>query len=241
MSAYASKVAAATLVALLCQCAATPSACANLLANPDFEISEVTGGAWPTTTYDWDGDQSQIVFGPSGGVTPFNGQGMLEFQGTTNTGAGLVASQVIQFVPVTGSMIGSPATLSAWFNRDLLPGAIDDDAFFVIIQPHTGSPASWPNPLGPSASNVLFSNANPNDWEQVSTTLASIPAGATYLEIQISANENVFDDSTPPEFYAGHFADGVVLTVPEPSTVALGLMGLFGLAGLLVHRRRTVG
>ena len=69
----------------------------------------------------------------------------------------------------------------------------------------------------------VLTDSNPSTWERADITGFTIPPGTNHIELMIYANENVFNNTTFPEFDA-HFADNVSLSiyaVPEPGSLTL--------------------
>ena len=85
----------------------------------------------------------------------------------------------------------------------------------------------------------VLTDSNPATWERVDITGFAIPTGTNHLELLIYANENVFNNTTFPEF-DGHFADNVSLSiyaVPEPGSLTLCALAA-GLGTVARLRRR---
>ena len=216
---------------------AHPSAEANLLVNAGFETVVPIPLGMPDGFGYWGYDPGQIV-GPSNGITPFEGNGMLEFVATNHEAGGLSCG-IWQLVDLSnyGDLIQSGravASVSALFNR--VSGDSQTDTQFALYLRIEGSSTISPDLI---AGQELMSDGDPNTWEGASVGL-SLPTdiGAGYLAVLLLARENVFDDHVFGQEFDGHYADAVNLTItPEPST-ALLLM----LAGSLgVRRRRQSG
>ena len=58
---------------------------------------------------------------------------------------------------------------------------------------------------------IIISDGNTGTWQPISVTL-TLPVGTTHLDVAAYADENVVNDTVSPEF-AGHYVDGVALTV----------------------------
>ena len=187
------------------------------LRNGDFEISEPVGGAIPTTFGDWDTDVS-ILVSSSGELLPLGGSQMLCFDSTgLLPNAGGIGGDVRQFVDVSHlaqeiEAAEVTATLSAFFNRAFSKG-LQDSEFSLALRAHDGSPATFAGGKGALdlESATLLSDADEETWEELTVELV-VPPGTTYLEVGLSAIENVFDDPTRPAF-EGLCADGVTLEV----------------------------
>ena len=227
----------------------TGAARANLFVNPSFETVENTVGSsgdpnFPTTFGDWGGDNSRIVTAENG-ITPFDQQHMLKFLDTNASGpGGTVASQVWQLVdmsPYAAAISSGTATAvaSVYVNRVAGNPQTTGTAFAVNIAAQNGTPANFPTNIGSSLANQsggILTDSNTLTWELVSASMP-IPVGTTYLAVQISANENILNNTSSPEF-DGHYADlaSVDVQVPEPNALSIAPFALFGLS--LLRRRR---
>ena len=70
--------------------------------NPGFDVQETIAGPPPNTFGDWQGDQASVV-AQTLGITPHQGPGMLQFDGTTAVGPSpnTIGSEVWQLVDVS--------------------------------------------------------------------------------------------------------------------------------------------
>lgn len=186
----------------------------NLLHNSNFEETEETVGL-PTDFQDWGGDTSQIV-PEQDGIKPL-GNEMFRFDGTSSGGEGGRTGDVVQFVDLSpfqdlvreGKAV---ALLTADFNR-VVGDAETDNEFLVLVAAHNGTPAASPGnseALG-YVSHSVNSDADPATWQE-SAVEFEIPTDASFLQVTLSAIENIFDDTAPPEF-DGHFADHASLII----------------------------
>ncbi len=211
----------------------------NLLVNGDFEISFSTpfaGVVTPTTYGDWKGDLVTVV-GPENGITPFQGDQMLRFDGTLQSGASnTISSQLYQKVPVEGLAEGATAIAELWVNR-VAGDANSDTGFRVRLRAHEGDPAGWsgtfvgdynavPPDIGQSA--VFETDSDPTTWERIELRLELPQAlvgppflGDSFVSLEIQANENVSNDPSLPEF-DGHYADAASLRIVSPEVRGAG-------------------
>ncbi len=201
---------------------------ANLAVNPGFETMETTSGGWPGSYGHWNGDYSAIV-GETGGITPYEGNSMLQFKGTSFNGAGSATTcQVYQLIDITqyASLVSDgQATVkaSALFNRV----QNSDTQFGITIYAMPGNPSDFSANRSQyyDIAPVNFSSDNDtNSWEACSAQLL-LPSQTNYIAVLLGALEDVDNDYSYPEF-DGHFADAVsVEIVPEPATIAFLLSG----------------
>jgi hypothetical protein len=236
----------AIMVICLVFCLTVTANAANLVANPGFETVENTSGGPPSIYGDWNGDYSAII-GTTSGITPLGGSKMLQFKGTShNDGGSGNSCEIFQIVDITSclSLISSGsavATASAYFNR-VAGDAQTDTAFNLILMAYDGSPSTFPSRWNSSTydsaltycnAGGLLSDGLVGTWEQLDAPPLNLPTSTTFLVIDISASEDVFNDYSYPEF-DGHFADNISLqVVPEPAT-----MILLGLGTLLTIKRK---
>ena len=186
------------------------------LRNGDFEISEPIGGMVPADFGDWDTDVSMIVES-AGDLVPFDGTKMLCFDSTGLTvDSGGTGGDVRQFVDLSHlAPEVEAAELTAFarvrVNRAFSKGGQQDSEFLLGLYAHEGTPATFTDSADAIAfaTESLVSDDDPGTWEELGVEL-EVPPGTTYLEIGISAIENVFDDPTRPAF-EGLCADGATL------------------------------
>ena len=213
---------------------------ANLLTNPSFETSEVTGGSFPTTFDDWSGDLSQIVT-TENSINPFDGSHMLRFDGafidTTLDGEFGDVFQLVDMSPFSAIISTglAVATGSAFFNR-VAGNSQTDTHFEVEIRAFDGIPSNFGGTASGLASNlgILLSDADPDTWESAMVQLL-LPVNTTHLLFKVAPFENIMDDEFGLPEFDGHYADSAFLSVtgpapvPEPSTMLLLASGLMGL------------
>lgn len=213
---------------------------ANLIVNPSFEVPEPTNDSDPTQFGDWTDELSAIV-GAEQGITPRTGQYMLSFLGAALQGAGpgeggSSVAQLVDLSPYAGLIATGNARINAaaFFNRVDLD-AQTDTQFFLTITAYTGLPANFPATKSVFLARAQMSVITDDDlatWELLSASL-NLPVGTDYVDVRLIAFENVFGDSTLPEF-DGHYADDVFVSiVPEPATSAA-----LAVVALALYRKR---
>jgi len=191
------------------------------LVNPGFEITEITGGAFPTTFGDWTGDVSEIVTAQNS-IIPAEGDQMLHFLNTSPTGPAFPGSSSDVWQLVDMSSLATDITagrvaveFSALFNR--IAGDLETDSEFSIeINALDGLPEDFlahkiaGTELAISTATVI-TDGEFWTWEEAGTSVL-LPAGTEYIAIMVNAVENNVNDGVDPEF-AGHYADDVAMTV----------------------------
>ncbi len=213
------------LVAVLCQ-----FSYADSLVNGGFDAPGNPESRQPTTAGIWSGDPTMIVSATQG-VTPFSGDFMLQFTGTSPAGPVGFDSGLWQLTDVRHlrSAIDAgdlEAELSAWFNRVHLNDTTDT-MFALRLTAFGNTLAEFPGVFtGTGLANVsvdLIADSDVSTWENLSGSFV-IPPGTMFLATELRAVENVFNDGSPPEF-DGHFVDAVTLVIPEPSGALLAIIG----------------
>jgi hypothetical protein len=193
----------------------------NLLLNPSFE--EPPGlGSLPTASGNWHGNLASSLAAEMG-IAPHDGESMLKFQATA-AGSSVHALtsrqwQVVELDEHTAAIAGGGVRVksSAWFNR-VAGDEFTDRRFDLRVMAFDGSPAELPARYDASAwlaeaTGPLLSRAD--QWQRVGVELA-LPAGTTYLLVEICASEDMFDDGEGAEF-DGHYADDLSLVLLAPS------------------------
>ncbi len=190
----------------------------NLLGNPGFEENS-TIGAFETTQFgQWNGDPSEVRTSDNE-VQPFD-TSMLKFIDVAQPGGDGDHGDVLQYVDLTSlaPLIQKgfvKAVASAKFNR-IAGDETTDTQFDVTISGHNGAPAPYLDQissLGWSRQSIL-SDSDISTWESVSTEL-KLPANTTFLQVRVSATENIFDDPgrIPDQEFHGHYADDTSLSL----------------------------
>lgn len=237
-------------LALLCGWASQAEAVqVNLLTNGGFETPEQVTKTltFPTDTNNWTGDASRIT-AAADGITPFEGDSMLQFTGSAGVGSSRIFAnsdvfQLIDVTPFRDRVDSGTALLSATglFNR-VAGDAETDTLFKIALLAYSGSTETFPNQFLGSTSlakeeTELDSDADTATWERIGTDLL-LPSETNFVALRIVAGENVFNDASGIEF-DGHYADAIELNinqVPEPMTV-LGTAAALGF-GLILRRRQ---
>ncbi len=143
----------------------------------------------------------------------------------------LLSSQIHQLIDLapysaqvaTGNLL---ASVSYWVNR--VSGDSQTDTEFTLgISAFTGNVSDFPTAIVAAgwgnhsqAEAGIFSDGDVGTWENISVDLL-IPIGSDYLELNVAARENIFNDTTTAEF-DGHYGDNVSLSltvVSEPRDV----------------------
>lgn len=225
------------------------NAAAELLVNPGFE----SGGSVPfrpTTTGIWANDWTDSVTAENG-ITPLSGSRMLRFLGASQPGnpgtfsTGSEPYQLIDLTPFSSEIATGKflITASAWFNR--VEGDSQTDTQFQIgLSTYDGVPSDFPTEIANQGfvsdiDKFILSDGDVGTWEQI-TIKHLIPIGTDYMEFNVNAWENIFNDSAPNEF-DGHYADNASVTysiIPEPSSFMLLSIGGIALVGYGWRRKR---
>lgn len=215
---------------------------ANLAVNAGFETSETTSGGWPSSYDNWNGDYSAIV-GTTSGVSPYDGSKMLQFKGTSFSGAGSsTTSTVFQLIDISAytSLVASGkaiANVSTYFNR-VTGDAQTDTVFDFDILAYNGSVSTfasrweygtYSSALATAYTDGLYTDSSVQTWEVLSASLV-LPTNTTFLAIGVKASEDIYNDYSSTEF-DGHFADAAyVEIVPEPASIFILGSGLVWLS-----------
>ncbi|MDH3206932.1 MAG: hypothetical protein OEO79_09980 [Gemmatimonadota bacterium] len=207
---------------------------AEALANSSFE-QVVTIGTnaqlLPNAIGYWQGDRNSRV-GAQQGVSPNDGSFMAQFiasgivPGPTGTAELIQLVKVSHLEPdVSNGLVR--ATVTARFNR--VAGCAETDTnMLIVVAAMPGDPsesqARWsaglaanidgpvPNGwLGRFRPTALTSDADPATWEELRLVF-DVPAGTTYLVVDLGATENVRNDDVFPELH-GHYVDRASLVL----------------------------
>jgi hypothetical protein len=213
----------------------TPSAGANLLVDPSFELNPLNTDAYvinnpnPMNPGVW-GVEAATITGVDGGVTPFQGVKMLSM-----TDDGQTWTQGFQAIDVTSDAAlinsgGATVNMSAMFDANQnVPAALGG----VYVSFFTAS--NYPS-LTTFIGNTLTLDNLTNTWEPISVS-GPIPVGTTWLLAQVAYNDASLlgsDGALHPSY-----VDAAELTVtPEPGTMLLLLSGLVGLLCYAWRKRK---
>jgi hypothetical protein len=189
----------------------------NLLIDPSFE-GRVELGDLPVSPHSWRGDLCASVAAENG-IAPHGGTAMLKFQasGVAPSFSRLTARQwqLVDLRPFASVIAAGSvrANASAWFNR-AAGGELTDRRFDLRVMAFDGNTADLPARY--AASNWLTEDTAPlisvpDSWQRVEASMV-LPAGTTYILVEIYASEDVFNDGDGPEF-SGHYADDVSLVL----------------------------
>lgn len=216
----------------------------NLVANWGFETSETTQGGWPNGYGDWSGDHSQVVAATSG-ISPLEGTKMFQFEGTSHNGHGTsVESLIFQLIDISAyneliSNGNAKANATAYFNR-VAGDSQTDTSFSFHLWAYDGSASTFATrwEAGGNSSSLrhsaggCFADGDISTWESSYIELV-LPTNTTFIVVGIDAGENIFNDTTNPEF-DGHFVDNIsVEIVPEPGTLLL-----LGIGAVMLRRKK---
>lgn len=214
------------IVAVLLSSLFSPAHAASL-SNSGFEdAGTIVGG--PKSFGIWGGDNSAIV-SVQNGITPFQGSSMLNFINTWFYNSSTSSSDIRQFVDMSSysneinNGLVSVST-SAYFNR-VAGNSQTDTQFMISIHAYSGTIASWTN-LDNIVSEYLYTDSSPATWEVASTEMV-LPESTDFISIDISAYENVYNDTSGVEL-DGHYADNVSMRIsvaPEPISYTLFIAG----------------
>jgi hypothetical protein len=214
---------------LLFVAVSAPLSGANLLVDPEFDGIPALlpmGSVFPPSGFsvygNWGAENGAIVTAQDS-VTPLSATTMLaESTGSPNY------TQTAQVTDVSAFSPGSTYTLSAYFNANV-PAALA----FVNMSFYDASYAY----LGDLSSSPGLIDSNPATWEQKSLAMAA-PLTTKYIVSQVLYDESSITTSDGL-VHAGYVDSASLTVVPEPSTIALLGMGVFGLLAWTWRRNRN--
>lgn len=209
----------------------TPSARANLLVDPGFELNPLDTAAnvlgnFPLYQGVW-GVEAATITGPDGGVTPFQGLKMLNMVDDGQGGAtqGMQVTDVTSYAVLIDSG-GATINMNAMFDANQnVPAAIGGVYVSFFTANNYGSLTTF---IG----NTLTLDNATGTWQPISVS-GAIPAGTRWLLSQVVYSDASLmgsDGATHPSYVD---AAGLTLT-PEPAS--LGLLA-FGAIALWMRRR----
>lgn len=217
----------------------------NLIGCPSFDCAGDCSGylcigtGVPDSYSDgWCGDISHIGSG-SGDVSPHSGSVMLCFDGTTPTGcsefyAGCNVYHVLDIHDYRSVIDNGTARVDAKMYVNRVAGDMGTDTQFdLIVYACAGDVSQFPSIMDicPRFVSVLYSFYDPGTWELVTLSFQA-PTDTDYIVISLVAIEDVYNDSSCPEF-DGHYCDDVSLQIyditppaePEGLSVAYRMTG----------------
>ena len=197
----------------------------NLVGCPSFDCAGdcsgyiCIGSVVPDSYSDgWSGDRAHVGSG-SGGVSPRSGSVMLSYDRTAAVCGPTNTCQVWQLIDVHEYIAiirlgAARVEMQMYVNR--VPGDSQTDTKFgMTVFSTSGSPSEWLTQFVDnqySASGVaLFSDADTSTWELL-THSHVLPIDADYIALCITAQEDIQNDSSCPEF-DGHYGDDVNLQI----------------------------
>ena len=193
--------------------------------NGGFETDEaITESHYPKEPGIWSGDPVTIVESGEQDILPFDGNHMLRFDSTWSGQPESVHQsadlwQIVDLRPVKRSGTGSlMATLRVRVNR-VDDGPMTDTTFRIKMFAFRGDPATaevqLDNQEHLAHSDVkIDSDADPGTWETLSASV-NVTDDTDFLLIGMAARENVHNDPPNEQELAGHYVDGVELTLRQ--------------------------
>lgn len=204
---------------------ATSNAVAGFIYTFGFESGTPSLGPRPTNFGGWRGDRVAYRAAENG-IMPVEGSRMLRFLTAQFNASSSNTSQYwlnLDLSSMAAEIDQGKALLEAsvLFNRVAGDAQTDTD-FALDVRARSGTPSSFNN-LALNTS-VVDSDSDPLTWELAKVSFL-LPVGTRFIQLELDAFENVFNDTSNPEF-DGHYADDVtvaVTTVPEPASWILAL------------------
>ncbi|MFO7916357.1 MAG: hypothetical protein R6U43_11795 [Candidatus Krumholzibacteriales bacterium] len=187
--------------------------CSLPLCNGGFEEDNTYNG-WPSQTCIWSYDDTEVVAAENG-ITPFEGNKMVRFISTLQSGGGADYSSLFQVLEVTGSEFEDDIASGTFFfsveySCNRVAGDTDTDREFIleVFGYDTSTfPQDWHSNYVFRESTSIITDGNPETWETINLTTSNLPESTTYISIHIAAHEDV-NNGDSPEF-DGHYADNV--------------------------------
>lgn len=183
------------------------------IVNGGFETDDTYTG-WPSTTGIWSYDVTDTVSAEQG-VEPYEGERMVRFINTLQSGPGAEYSELFQVFEVAGSVIEDDIASGTFFmtveyfcNR--VPGDEETDTEFTldVYGYNTESyPPDWHSGFVFHEKTSIITDGDPETWERITLVTSTLPVSVTYLSIDIAVHENVSPDDSPE--LEGHYADCV--------------------------------
>jgi hypothetical protein len=179
-------------------------------------------GEVPTAFGSWSGP-AYVLTGPTEGIRPHSGKGMLQF--LCNTSAAAADSEVWQVVDMQGfkALLASgsvEAKLSAYFNR-IAGAARQGEKFGLTLAafhgPAADAPSLWARRATAGlavADTQLTADNNPATWEKIEVS-AKLPAETDFVIVGLRAIAPKTTSAKAPPL-PGHFADLVDLKLCTP-------------------------
>jgi hypothetical protein len=205
----------------------------NLIPSGNFENGVIVASQkFPSGFQQLSGDISRTV-GEDQGIHPFQGTKMLRFQQTYNSSTPEESkylnssSQVFCFIDLNehfpkGVPAGSQLIASCRVNR--IAGDEQTDNRFnlrlsVLNELPNGVDDTIDTHYDSTASRSIDTDANPNTWENLSVRLEVNPM-SRFVSLEVSALENIFNDTHTSDELDGHYLDDLNLTLLKPPTPA---------------------
>ena len=237
---YRSLLLTAILVSLplSAQAAQIANTSSNLLSDPGFEPG--TPNLLPPGVPGlnrWSRENAELIVGQSGGISPFEGNGMLKLNDS-----GALTSQVAQFINVSDFAAEIDAgkvgvSLSALYNS-----ATSDTSVSTLIRARSALSFSGDTLIQNFGTNLLL-DSDLETWETVSVGIDSLiflPVGTRFIDAEVvafnaSIPEGAFVDSADLRLITFSDVTPDPNPVPEPSGL-LGLAAVMGL-GVAINRK----
>ena len=174
----------------------------------------------------WQGDDTAVRPGSHQGVVPRSGSNMLQIVRTGPDPGGAIAGQVWQLICLD-AYTNEIAKGLVWAQAEFYVNRVafdteTDTQFACKLTSHAGLPADFPteyNNFGVLVVEDLFSDGYQSTWERVAVPPVKLPSNTTYLALQVTAKEDVFNDSGDPEF-DGHYVDDAEVWLTWPTGVS---------------------